>query len=411
MRNAPEELLDYLRRLTTPAALASLRDDVLLRRFVRERDEVAFAVLVHRHGPMVLAACRRSLSQAQDVEDVFQATFVVLSRRAGQLAQPERVAPWLYGVAIRLARKVRERSISSALPDDWPAREAPEVGESVIDEELAHLPARYREPLVLCCLEGLSREEAAAQLGTTPGAVKGLLERGREQLRQRLERRGVRPELPVGLPVAVVSGELVLRTLEGAANGAVPSAVVELVNGVVSQMTLSRWKMVLSLALVALACSGVALTMQSSPKGEKPKPAARADEKKPEKKVDKPADPAVGVPEDRIMPGDYLFIKVRDALPGAPIDGTFRVEPNGRVPLGPGYGRVDVAGQEFARAEHAVAEHLRRWIKAPAVLVTYGTAPPMDRNEAAVLKQSLDSLEAEVRALRKAVEDLTKKIK
>src|SRR5262245_6558014 len=98
MAPAAEGVLGYLHRLAAPTGLSAQPDDVLVQLFARQRDEAAFTVLLHRHGPMVLAACRRLLPSAPDAEDAFQATFLVLASRAGRLRQPERLAPWLYGV-------------------------------------------------------------------------------------------------------------------------------------------------------------------------------------------------------------------------------------------------------------------------------------------------------------------------
>jgi RNA polymerase sigma factor (sigma-70 family) len=365
---APDGVLDYLRRLTNPGALAAQPDGALLRHFAERRDEAAFAALLQRHGPMVLAACRRMLSSAQDAEDAFQATFLVLARRAGQVGRPERLGPWLYGVALRVARRLRRDRPAQQLLDDVPERILPTDRDLqvALDEELARLPARYREALVLCCLEGLSREEAAERLGTTEGAVKGLLERGRERLWQRLVRRGVAPSLPGALPLAGVPLQLASVTVRGAAGGVVSTNVLELVKGAVAEMSLTRWKTILALGLVALACSGVGLTMQTTPT-EKPKDKKQAEAAKPSPtkpgKIEQEDTGEAKPAEDRIQPGRFLLIRVKDALPDAPIDGIFEVEPSGKVPLGPEYGRVNLNGLTYEEGEAALKKHLEKLLK------------------------------------------------
>lgn len=179
-------------------ALDALSDGNLLERFVRRREEAAFAALVRRHGPMVLAVCRRLLRHNHDAEDAFQATFLVLSKKAHRLRRPELLANWLYGVAYRTAlharqraarRREREReaavmSASNRNPD----MSSPEL-RGILDEELQRLPEKYRAPLVLCYLEGKTNQEAARVLGWPIGSISYRLARARERLRERLELR------------------------------------------------------------------------------------------------------------------------------------------------------------------------------------------------------------------------------
>ncbi len=174
-------------------------DAELLRRFAAERDEGAFADLVRRHGPTVLGACRRVLRQEQDAEDASQAAFLVLARKAAAGRWGASVGPWLYEVAYRLARELRRRAIRrqqrerrAAVPEARPGPGA-SLGElaSVVDEELHRLPALYRRPLLLCCLEGRTRDDAARQLGWSLRTLERRLARGRELLRGRLARRGL----------------------------------------------------------------------------------------------------------------------------------------------------------------------------------------------------------------------------
>jgi RNA polymerase sigma factor (sigma-70 family) len=176
-------------------------DAQLLARFVSERDEGAFALLVHRHGPLVLAVCRRVLGTVQDAEDAFQATFLVLARKAGAIQNPNLLGNWLYGVASRIARKARagvsKRQMHEKQVQLLPTLQAPPAPEPddlgpVLDQELSRLPEKYRIALVLCYLQGKTNEEAAQLLQWPTGTVKGRLARARDLLRTRLLRRGLR---------------------------------------------------------------------------------------------------------------------------------------------------------------------------------------------------------------------------
>jgi RNA polymerase sigma factor (sigma-70 family) len=173
-------------------------DCQLLKRFAGQRDQVAFAALVRRHGPMVLAVCRRVLCNAHDADDAFQATFLVLVRKAGAIARPELLANWLYGVAYRVAVKARANAARRSEHEKrapvkaWvdPVVEATAREErSVLDAVLQHMPDQYRAPLVLCHLEGKTNAEAARMLGWPTGSISGRLARARELLRERLVRR------------------------------------------------------------------------------------------------------------------------------------------------------------------------------------------------------------------------------
>jgi RNA polymerase sigma factor (sigma-70 family) len=216
--------LRHFRRRVAGCDTAHVTDAELLRRFASGRDEAAFAALVQRHGPLVLGVCRRVLRHEDSAEDAFQAAFLVLARKAGSLARPERLANWLYGVARRVALKARTAAVRrwarQRQMTDLPASSsAPQTDRDelsdLVDEELQRLPGKFRAPLMLCCLQGLTREEAAAQLGCSAGAVKGMLERGRETLRERLTRRGV----------TLSAGALVVAVGEDALRAAVPAAL------------------------------------------------------------------------------------------------------------------------------------------------------------------------------------------
>jgi RNA polymerase sigma factor (sigma-70 family) len=217
-------VLHHLRQLVATQHGQHLTDGVLLERFVTTRDEAAFAALVERHGPLVLSVCGRVLRHNQEAEDACQATFLVLARKAAGIRKRTSVSSWLHGVAYRIALKMRVRQTRRsrhqkpladvALPDNTAELTWRDM-QVVLDEELNRMPDKYRAPLVLCYLEGKTRDEAAQHLGWTPGTLRGRLERGRELLRARLSRRGL------GLSAALLGSVLAQR----AAPAAVPAEV------------------------------------------------------------------------------------------------------------------------------------------------------------------------------------------
>jgi len=198
-------------------------DPELLRRFLAEREEAAFETLVRRHGPMVLALCRRLLHHVQDAEDAFQATFLVLARKASSIRRREALGSWLYGVATRVASKVRNspgRRPTEPLADMPRDTDADDIGwrelSAILDEELARLPESLRAPLILCFLEGRTQDEAAHQLGWSKSTLRRRLEGGRIRLRASLDRRGLT------LSAALVS----LMLVPESARSAVPAGLV-----------------------------------------------------------------------------------------------------------------------------------------------------------------------------------------
>jgi RNA polymerase sigma factor (sigma-70 family) len=292
-------VLRYLRRVAVPPPSEGAADVQLLRRFLAKGDEAAFAILVQRHGPMVFGVCRRLLQDENDAEDAFQATFLVLVRKAASLARPGSLGPWLYGVASRTARKARTEAVMRRARErqleDVPAPEA--SGDVVwrdlrplLDEEVGRLPHKYQAPFVLCYLEGKTNEEAAVLLGCPKGTVISRLARARQRLRGRLERRGV--TLTAGAMMAVlaersaaaVPGRLLTTTVQAArtiqfgnAVGAslVSARVSALTEGVVQTMFLTKVKMAAALVLLlGVLGSGVGLLGYAAQPGEgKDKPA------------------------------------------------------------------------------------------------------------------------------------------
>ena len=266
-------------RLPLAAALRRLRppDDAALLARHLGGDPAAFTALVRRHGPMVLGVCRRVLPVEADAEDAFQATFLLLARKAAGVRQPARVGNWLYGVARNVARRARA---AEARRRRWERAAAVPVAafdrpaESVVDDELHRLPDRYRLPIVCCGLDGMTMKEAAAALGWPAGTVATRLNRGRALLADRLARRGV--VVPAVL-TGVVSETLITRTV---AAGPAPAAVLSLATEVTRAMFFAKLKAVT--AVLAVAGVGAGLVFGQPPKPAADKPAAAAMEPMPE---------------------------------------------------------------------------------------------------------------------------------
>src|SRR5262245_50630257 len=200
----PGNLLDFLHRLLAQQSAAPAADAELLCRFLKQRDDAAFTELVKRHGPMVYRVCRRVLADADLANDASQAVWLVFARKAATVKPPESLAAWLHGVAWRVAHKARvseTRRLAREMPssDLSPLDPHPDPLSELtarellhaLDEEVQRLPLAYRLPVILCCLEGHTQEEAARKLGWTPGSVKGRLERGRAKLHARVVQRGL----------------------------------------------------------------------------------------------------------------------------------------------------------------------------------------------------------------------------
>jgi RNA polymerase sigma factor (sigma-70 family) len=259
---------------------AQTADQELLARFLAGREEGAFAALMERHGPMVLGVCERVLRNGHDAEDACQAVFLVLARKAGSVRKHGSLASWLHGVALRVAHKLHARLARRAAREAAAAARKPTACEPdeiswrevqrLLDEELQALPDRYRAPLVLCYLQGRTRDEAARELGWTLGALHGRLERGREMLRGRLVRRGVigasavaLAALVPGLSSAALPPALVTSTAQASVALAagqplaatVPASVAALTRDV---LRAALWNRLIVAALVGLGGLGLA---------------------------------------------------------------------------------------------------------------------------------------------------------
>jgi len=307
----PQTVLGQLGRIFGRGTVAGLSEATLLGRFVSDRDETALAAIVARHGPMVLGVCRRLLRDEHDVEDAFQATFLVLVRRAGAIRDGDRVGPWLYGVAHRVAvrarantarRQVHERTSEAVVreaPAPPPADAAQPELRTVLDDELARLPDWMRIPLVLCYLEGLTHEEAAQRLGWRIGTVRSRMARARDRLRRRLSRHGFPGDeatLTALLAPQTISTTLLDATVSaslGYASRSAASAVTSttaaaLAQGVLNAMMIAKLKFLGAAALVCLvAVAGVqTYALQFGGMGPTQAPTS---EKPPAKNSDQPA--------------------------------------------------------------------------------------------------------------------------
>jgi RNA polymerase sigma factor (sigma-70 family) len=266
-------VLQHLRSIVSQQHAKGMTDGRLLELFITHKHEAAFEALVRRHGPMVLAVCRRVLHNLHDAEDAFQATFLVLVRKAASIRPRTLVGNWLYGVAYRTSlearramakRRAKEKQVSE-MPRAETANDIWAELRAVLDHELDRLPDKYRAVLVLCDLEGKARKEVAQQLGWPEGTVASRLARAREMLAKRLTRHGL--ALSAGslavalsgdissacLPAPLVSSTIKAATLfaagKAAATGVISAKVVAMTEGVMKTMLLSKLKITTAVML------------------------------------------------------------------------------------------------------------------------------------------------------------------
>ncbi len=308
MRNAPtNSLIEHLRLTVLPPDESGVGDGELLGRFVERHDEAAFAALVNRHGPMVWGVCRRLLNR-HDAEDAFQATFLVLARKAVSVRSRQTVGNWLYGVAHQTAlqarrtatrRRAKEVQVTT-MPDTEAVEPDPWADlQPLLDEELSRLPDIYRAVIVLCDLEGRTRKEVARRLGVPEGTVAGRISRARTLLARRLTRRGValsggalaavltQQGATAGMPISVVVPTIKAARLVAArraATGAVSVQVAALTEGVMKAMLFNKLKAAMAVVLMlGFVATGATLLTDRTAAGQ--------DDKKPV--AEKPVEPAV----------------------------------------------------------------------------------------------------------------------
>jgi RNA polymerase sigma factor (sigma-70 family) len=276
-------------------------DSSFLTRFLTQRDEDAFAALVHRHGPLVYGTCLRILGNRTETDDAFQAVFFVLARRAQTLKLDRNIGPWLHGVALRVAKKLRGqivqrrlREMAAAKPERVEAAEPEHDFWAIIDEELARMSLPLREVLLLCDLSGQSHSQTAASLGLAKGTITKRLAKAREELATRLKRRGI--TLGVGALSAMIATQapasVPVPLLRETAKQAIAFSICKvggsvtaktLAEGVMRSLKFGVLKVWLVVGLLGLALAGGGLMLAAGPrdpgeeKGEQPP--ARADAK------------------------------------------------------------------------------------------------------------------------------------
>ncbi len=282
-------------RLFAGGSVSGLTEGQLLDRFVKTRDESAFTAIVERFGPMVLGVCRKLLTDPNAAEDAFQATFLVLVKRAGSIRDGDLLGNWLYGVALKVARRARadlaKKQAREKGGEDVDARPGHDLSAAadydvgpILHEELGRLPENYRKPLVLCFLDGRSHEEAAKLLRWPVGTVKGRISRGKELLRERLGRRGVTitsAAIAAALAKtasATVSPILIDSTVKAAMGiaaggvlvaGTYSATAVTLSEGVVASMSMTKFKLI-AVGLVALGTVGAGAGVMARQQEAKP---------------------------------------------------------------------------------------------------------------------------------------------
>jgi RNA polymerase sigma factor (sigma-70 family) len=291
-----QTVVDKVRRDALRQEGAELSDRELFEAYLFQRDSSSLEALVHRHGPMVFGVCRRILHNVQDAEDAFQATFLVLLRRAESVWPREQVGNWLYGVAYRTALEARrlaakrhrreqpltgreDRAVTPAEPASW------QDIKPVLDQELAHLPDKFRSVVVLCDLEGRTRKEAAGHLGLPEGTVSGRLTTARRMLAQRLARRGLSLTGGVLLSAlghttasAEIPPVLVTATVQQTISFHAGANILALADAVWHTTVVARWKpLLLPLAMGLALCffGGAVLREGAEPSRPEPAPTPR----------------------------------------------------------------------------------------------------------------------------------------
>ena len=400
-----------INRLFLDGTTAGLTDGQLLERFATRRPEAAeaaFETLVNRHGPMVLRVARGVLRDPRDVEDAFQATFLVLVRKAPTISDRELLGPWLHGVARRVALKARgvaarRNKREGGTFDDPPADPAegpwPDL-RPILHEELDRLPAKYRQPVILCHLQGLTHAEAARELAWPVGTVSVRLARARKLLKERLSRRGLTATaalwaaglaqdasaaVPEALARSTAKAALQASTSKILAGGAISAGASELTKRTLTMMLASRLKwLMVPLALGLGAAGGVAGMKWAAPKAAEDQAVERTNRVAREPIAKRPADDGnlKSIPPGffdlaplatkdatgpaPVKPGQIVIVEVLEAFPGRPITGERVVRPDGTISLG-FYGDVPIAGLNRNQIKVKILEHLRKYLKDEAL--------------------------------------------
>ncbi len=376
-------VLAHLHRIALRHECDGMSDALLLEHFLTRREEAAFAALVRRHGPMVLGVCRRVLDDPHDADDAFQATFLVLVRKAASVRPRERVGPWLYGVARRTALKVRAARARRRHVEQEAARARTPASQpespwndlrALLDEELSRLPERYRDALVLCLLEGKSRKEAAGLLGWSEGTLSGRLARAKNLLAGRLTKRGVtlsagalgvalaESTVTAAVPAALAAATARAALAAGASTAAeiVSAPVIALTEEVVRSMLMVKLKTVAGVVLLVAGVGAGTCTIGWR-HGVAAQGAAPAEEEAGARRAPaaekKEAEPSPYV----IEPPDVLRVEYAGKLAagGPKITGQHLVRPDGTIGLG-ALGAVTVNGLTVEDARGALDRELSR---------------------------------------------------
>ncbi len=373
-----DTVIRHLRQAVLRQDTAGRTDGQLLASFIDQKDEAAFEALVRRHGPMVLSVCRRVVRHHQDAEDAFQATFLVLARKASSIRPRAMVANWLHGVAYRTAMKAksmtakrqgREKQVAD-LPEPETVQQDQWLDlQPLLDQELNGLPEKYRLPILLCDLEGKTIKDAAQLLGWPHGTLAGRLARGRKLLAKRVTSRGVvlsvsslasamsQNVVSAGVPTSLMSSTVKVASSLAAGRAAAvvfSVKVATLVEGVLKNMLLNKLKTVTTVLLVvASALFGfgggllkyqTAVAEQTNPQAERPKPetrkAASEEERTPQEMSERPMIKPPQSDVDKLR--DYRWNAIYAEQDGKPVshektsmffhDGLVRIQTNGNYP-------------------------------------------------------------------------------
>jgi RNA polymerase sigma factor (sigma-70 family) len=367
------QIVQQLRKAVLLQDVDRLSDGQLLGRFLEGRDQAACAALVRRHGPMVWGVCRRLLNH-HDAEDAFQATFLVLVRRAASVRPREMVANWLHGVAHQTALKARsmlaKRRAREKQVMEMPQPQAADPGlwndlQPLLDEELRRLPDKYRAIIVLCDLEAKPRREVARQLGWSEGTVASRLARARMMLAKRLARRGVtvstgalatvlsEKAASACVPASAVSSTIKAVTLvaagQAAAAGLISANVAALIKGVMQGMLLNKLKMAASALLVVaaagLGAGGVLYATQGAD------PVAKGDDRAEAPREQIPATPKV-TQNDSKPPSPTKEAPTVPEIP--PLDGSLKDPSPPPLPLSP----ADQIRRRYLELQDELSRHL-----------------------------------------------------
>ena len=449
----PRAICSSLDALLTAGTLGSLSDGELLDHFRRDAGssgQEAFRMLVERHGAMVLRVCRGLLKDPHEAEDAFQATFLVLVRRAASIRRRETIGSWLYGVASRVARRARIRSDRRrkrevSVEVDPPSRPEsvvePSAEDRALHDEIRHLPESLRAPLILCCLEGYSYDLAARQLGLRESTLRGRLHRARKRLESRLRHRGLpttalaRTVSPASWPAAGVPPSLIESTarfavrwssLSGLLVGAdgVPGSIAILARGVIHAMHFQTLKMVGLATIFTLGAVGTLVVAQpqtgakpagptpgtSTPTGKGAAPAPQPSEKAPSpvdleektrqilRKLDEKI--ALDIPADPSL--DQLLKAIKKATTDANFTGIpIHVDPIGLQEAGVSMS-LHVSVPQGGRLSFVLHESLR--LPHLSYLVKDGFL--MISSRAEIADQRLDELNLKIDRLLKAMDRL-----